>query len=363
MKKSRRANNKAILTIIILSILILIVIAGIIWALKKTSENNIDAFSGQNSSNDNTTEDANEEKPAMVEVTRDINYELATGSGMIMPTNVQSVFTEGRCQYVDSYIFGQSFFRFIYRTLEEIYKQTKDISDDEITKYYRLHQTQLAEYGVNTEEDYFMLSKSINDVKGTNGDNVVFQSSSIDLSTVTENDDEYSFYITLVYSNNKSMRVKVVVGKTKYKLTYGEDFGFEEAFEKYTGEITKSEVVTFMNTLENTAIPKIKGWAQDKSYNKIRQQYDTRKNTLNSYGFYDTESYLYFAVKVITTRWSKGATLTSETADASSVNNDGTYTSFDVKLNYSTGDVINFKLWIANSKEQDPKFKITCEEN
>lgn len=351
-------KKKQSLIIITLIILILITLAGILVVIIK-NENIKEISSDRTSIGQNNI--INEENgtriqlDTQIEVNSDISYEVSKDNYMVYPKNIQDIFTISRVGIIAESDFAKTVFNFVYDSVEKIYDETKDKSDDEISSYYKINQIEIEEYHIFNEEDFYSIAKEIKNIK-TNDANAKFLSSEVDTSTKKETDEAVTFDMLIKFNNNKSMNIKVYLSKTTHKIAFQKEFGLEDIFKKYTGDIDEASLRKFMYNFENSSMAAINNLAKEKSYNAILQQYDNKKEQINSYGIYDANDYLEIANQIISVRWSKGATVKSYTVDEGSLANNGKYTSFNVTLNYTTGDTVELKLGIANSKDQTPQF-------
>lgn len=353
-------KKKQSLIIITLIILILITLAGILAIIiKSESTKNINSdktSTGQNNGVDSENE-TSMQLDTQIEVNSDINYEVSKDNYMVYPKNIQDIFTISRVGIIAESDFAKTVFNFVYDSVEKIYEETKDKSDDEILSYYKINQIEIEEYHIFNEEDFYSIAKEIKNIKANN-ENAKYSSCEIDTTTKKETDEALTFDMLITFSNSKSMNVKVYLSKTIHKIAFQKEFGLEDIFKKYTGDIDEASLRKFMYTFENSSIGIINNLAKEKSYNAILQQYDNKKEQINSYGIYDANDYLDIANQIIQVRWSKGATLKNYTVDENSLANNGKYTSFNVTLNYTTGNTVKIKLGIANSKDQTPQFVV-----
>lgn len=348
-------KKKYTLIIILLSISILIVIATILVVLKSNS--GLINKNGTTSA-ENTTNETEEEENPTVEINRDISYEVNKGGYMIYPKNIDKVFVNNEVGIITDSYFGEQLFEFVYQSLDEIYQKTKDLNDDQILEYYEENETtEINSYHIYSQGDFYSISKDIKKIK-ENNENANFASAEIDESTIQEGTNGKQFDMILKFTNNQTIRLRTFVSNITKKIAFQKEFGLEDIFKKYTGDIDEASLRKFMYTFENSSIGIINNLAKEKSYNAILQQYDNKKEQINSYGIYDANDYLDIANQIIQVRWSKGATLKNYTVDEDSLANNGRYTSFNVTLNYTTGNTIKIKLGIANSKDQTPQFVV-----
>lgn len=344
-------KKKYTLIIILLSISILIVIATILVVLKSNSG----VTNKNESTNTGNATNGTEENPT-VEINRDITYEVNKGGYMIYPKKVDKVFVNNEVGIITDSYFGEQLFEFVYQSLDEIYQSTKDLNDDQILQYYEENETiKINSYHIYSEEDFYSIAKDIKKIK-ENDTNASFSSAEIDESTIQEGTNGKQFDMILKFTNSQTIRLRTFVSNITNKIAFQKEFGLEDIFKKYTGDIDEASLRKFMYNFENSSMAAINNLAKEKSYNAILQQYDNKKEQINSYGIYDANDYLEIANQIISVRWSKGATVKSYTVDEGSLANNGKYTSFNVTLNYTTGDTVELKLGIANSKDQTPQF-------
>lgn len=346
-------KRKSSLIITVLLILILTTIVGILIVLKNNqSRINMNSKSYNQSENE---EDISEEVDAEIEVNRDINYEVSRNNYMIYPKNIQEIFTNNRVGIITETDFAKTLFNFVYDDIEKIYEETKNLNDDEILKYYKINQIDIEKYHIFDEQDFYSISKEINNIKANN-QNAIYSSCEIDVSSKKETDENMTFNILINFDNEKSINMQVYLSKTVHKIAFEKEFSLEEMFKKYSGEIDEASFRKFIYTFENTNIQKINDLAKQKSFNDILKQYDEQKELINSFGIYDANDYLEIANQIIKVRWSRGASIKNYTVDEASLQNNGKYTSFNVTINYTTSDTITVKIGIANKVDQEPQF-------
>ena len=155
-------KKKQSLIIITLIILILITLAGILVVIIKNEnikEINSDKTStGQNNiiNEDNGTKI---QLDTQIEVNSDISYEVSKDNYMVYPKNIQDIFTISRVGIIAESDFAKTVFNFVYDSVEKIYDETKDKSDDEISSYYKINQIEIEEYHIFNEEDFYSIAK------------------------------------------------------------------------------------------------------------------------------------------------------------------------------------------------------------
>lgn len=358
-------KNRKIIILIGIVMIALIIILCVILKLKNNIVNNDDISKDNNFTyiDENGVEDAQvfDYPYNEADAKGNVNYQDYVGTSMIIPQNASDFFSKANPEQVGENNFGQELYTFIYSNIDKIYDKTKDLSDEEIINYYDDNYEEIQEMNIWTAIDYYMIAKDIKNLK-QNG-NLEYESAVADQNSYTEDDYYFSFNTVITFSNNSTLTLKSSINKDANEIKFGEGLAeLENEFVFYSGKVTETDFDIYLNNLIKTYIPEIKEMAEKKSENQILQQYDQKTDTINSYGIYDATTYQNFANKVITTRWSKGATISKVEVSDDGFIDDGTYESLDVTLNYSTENKINFKLFVSDKNETTPKFKITCSE-
>ncbi len=128
--------------------------------------------------------------------------------------------------------------------------------------------------------------------------------------------------------------------------------------ERYSNEENLNRLLEEFYNFVNTDVNEIYNLINRMSINKILQLYDLNTEEINDMNIYSSEDFLNISIQLLKVTHISGVRNSKNVIDTDSYNEDEDgYTTFYVTFNYTNGEYIKLKVYLANSNSATPQIK------
>lgn len=128
--------------------------------------------------------------------------------------------------------------------------------------------------------------------------------------------------------------------------------------ERYSNEENLNRLLEEFYNFVNTDVNEIYNLINRMSINKILQLYDLNTEEINDMNIYSSEDFLNISIQLLKVTHISGVRNSKNVIDTDSYNEDEDgYTTFYVTFNYTNGEYIKLKVYLANSNSATPQIR------